>query len=170
MKVPWLVCNNSTHRVCLLLLYVCTHSYVLYVLLLFRLLSFELNSWVILVWLTLSPLTTSGFAWSSTGWFLFKISLICTVSRVTLNIILTIQYIKVGITWLFNLAVLAAGAPHLAPFMADECLLSMPDCDSTLDYTMKEYMKLVDLVNQTVERLNKEGTHQATTSWAYQTY
>ena len=41
--------------------------------------------------------------------------------------------------------------------MADECLFAMPDCDSTLDYTMKEYMKLVDLVNKTVERLNKQG-------------
>merc|ERR1719273_1872090 len=54
-------------------------------------------------------------------------------------------------------AVLAAGAPHIAPFMADECLLAMPDVDS-LDYTMKEYMRFVDYVKACVERLNsREG-------------
>lgn len=53
-------------------------------------------------------------------------------------------------------AVLAAGAPHIAPFMADECLLAMPDVDS-LDYTMKEYMRFVEMVNVTVERLNAQG-------------
>jgi hypothetical protein len=49
--------------------------------------------------------------------------------------------------------VLAAGAPHIAPFMADECLLAMPDVDS-LDYTMKEYMRYVEYVKGCVERLN----------------
>ncbi len=51
---------------------------------------------------------------------------------------------------------LAAGAPHLAPFMADECLLAMPDCDS-LDYTIKEYMRYVEEINKCVERLNEQG-------------
>merc|ERR1719376_1445405 len=53
-------------------------------------------------------------------------------------------------------AVLAAGAPELAPFMADECLLAMPDVDS-LDYTMKEYMNYVEHIKACVERLNQQG-------------
>ena len=54
------------------------------------------------------------------------------------------------------LAVLAAGAPHMAPFMADECLLAMPEVDG-LDYTMKEYMRYVEYVKECVERLNSQG-------------
>ena len=54
------------------------------------------------------------------------------------------------------LAVLSAGAPQMAPFMADECLLAMPDVDS-LDYTMKEYMRFVEYVKACVDRLNGEG-------------
>ena len=54
------------------------------------------------------------------------------------------------------LAVLAAGAPQMAPFMADECLLAMPDVDS-LDYTMKEYMRFVEYVKACVDRLNGDG-------------
>merc|ERR1712012_637283 len=53
-------------------------------------------------------------------------------------------------------AVLAAGAPHMAPFMADECLLAMPDVES-LDYSMREYMRFVDYVKACVERLNSQG-------------
>jgi len=53
-------------------------------------------------------------------------------------------------------AVLAAGAPEVAPFMADEVLLSMPEIEG-IDYTMKEYMKLVDKTNKCVERLNAQG-------------
>merc|ERR1712156_1047180 len=53
-------------------------------------------------------------------------------------------------------AVLAAGAPHIAPFMADECLLSMPEVDG-LDYTMKEYMRYVEYVKTCVERLNSQS-------------
>jgi len=53
-------------------------------------------------------------------------------------------------------AVLAAGAPEIAPFMADELLLSMPDVDG-IDYTMKEYMRLVGKTKECVERLNAQG-------------
>merc|ERR1711971_462730 len=53
-------------------------------------------------------------------------------------------------------AVLSAMAPELAPFMADELLLSMPEVEG-IDYTMKEYMKLVDQTKQCVERLNAQG-------------
>merc|ERR1711953_226936 len=52
-------------------------------------------------------------------------------------------------------AVMAAGAPHAAPFMADESLLAMPEIDS-LDYTMKEYMRYVDYVKVCVDRLNSQ--------------
>ena len=54
------------------------------------------------------------------------------------------------------LAVLSAMAPELAPFMADECLLSMPEVEG-IDYTMKEYMKLVEKTNECVDRLNAQG-------------
>lgn len=50
-------------------------------------------------------------------------------------------------------AILAAGAPHMAPFMADECLLALPEAEG-LDYTMKEYNRLVEHVNACVTRLN----------------
>jgi len=53
-------------------------------------------------------------------------------------------------------AVLAAGCPELAPFMADECLLSMGDTEG-IDYTMKEYMKLVAKTQACVDRLNEQG-------------
>merc|ERR1711923_76237 len=53
-------------------------------------------------------------------------------------------------------AVLAAGAPEIAPFMADELLLSMPEVEG-LDYTMKEYMKLVEKTKECVDRLNAQG-------------
>merc|ERR1711976_670230 len=53
-------------------------------------------------------------------------------------------------------AVLAAMAPDLAPFMADELLLSMPEVEG-IDYTMKEYMKLVEKTKECVERLNAQG-------------
>ncbi len=57
---------------------------------------------------------------------------------------------------MYCVAVLAAGAPELAPFMADECLLAMPDMEG-IDYTMKEYMKLVEKTRECVERLNSQG-------------
>merc|ERR1711884_604339 len=53
-------------------------------------------------------------------------------------------------------AVLAAGAPEIAPFMADELLMSMPEVEG-IDYTMKEYMKLVEKTKECVERLNAQG-------------
>ena len=37
---------------------------------------------------------------------------------------------------IFFAAVLAAGVPHIAPFMADECLLSLPEIEG-IDYTLK---------------------------------
>ena len=43
---------------------------------------------------------------------------------------------RIKINIFCNLAVLAAGAPHIAPFMADECLLSLPEMEG-IDYTLK---------------------------------
>lgn len=53
-------------------------------------------------------------------------------------------------------ALLAAATPETAPFMADECLMAIPDIEG-IDYTTKEYLKFVNFINNTVERLNKES-------------
>lgn len=52
-------------------------------------------------------------------------------------------------------ALLAAAAPDQAPFMADECLMAIPEIEG-IDYTTKEYLKFVQHIQSTVERLNKE--------------
>lgn len=52
-------------------------------------------------------------------------------------------------------ALLSVAAPELAPFMADECLLSIPDMEN-IDYTTKEYLKFVELIQGLVNRLNSE--------------
>lgn len=52
-------------------------------------------------------------------------------------------------------ALLAAACPETAPFMADECLMAIPEFES-YDYTVKEYLKFVTYIQQTVDRLNKE--------------
>uniref|UniRef100_A0A1B6D2J2 Uncharacterized protein n=1 Tax=Clastoptera arizonana TaxID=38151 RepID=A0A1B6D2J2_9HEMI len=52
-------------------------------------------------------------------------------------------------------ALLAAAAPEKAPFMADECLMAIPEIEG-IDYTTKEYLNFVTHIQNTVERLNKE--------------
>ncbi|XP_067005442.1 uncharacterized protein Amun [Anabrus simplex] len=52
-------------------------------------------------------------------------------------------------------ALLAAAAPDQAPFMADECLMAIPEIEG-IDYTTKEYLNFVSHIQTTVERLNKE--------------
>ncbi|CAH0380509.1 unnamed protein product [Bemisia tabaci] len=52
-------------------------------------------------------------------------------------------------------ALLAAAAPDKAPFMADECLMAIPEIEG-IDYTTKEYLNFVTHIQNTVERLNKE--------------
>ncbi|XP_055525591.1 uncharacterized protein LOC129718643 [Wyeomyia smithii] len=59
----------------------------------------------------------------------------------------------VGIT--MASALLAAALPESAPFMADECLMALPDFES-IDYTAKEYLKFVTHIQTTMDRLNKE--------------
>ncbi|XP_008197131.1 uncharacterized protein Amun isoform X1 [Tribolium castaneum] len=51
-------------------------------------------------------------------------------------------------------ALLAAACPESAPFMADECLLAIPDFEG-IDYTTKEYLKFVSHINAVADRLNK---------------
>jgi len=57
-------------------------------------------------------------------------------------------------------AVLAAAAPEIAPFMADECLMAIPDTES-IEYTVKEYLKYVQNIRTVVDRLNAEGKNSA---------
>lgn len=59
----------------------------------------------------------------------------------------------VGIT--MASALLAAASPEIAPFMADECLMAIPEIEG-IDYTTKEYLNFVTHIMSTVERLNSE--------------
>ncbi|CAH0563432.1 unnamed protein product [Brassicogethes aeneus] len=53
-------------------------------------------------------------------------------------------------------ALLAAADPASAPFMADECLMAIPDIEG-IDYTTKEYLKFANHICLVAERLNKES-------------
>lgn len=53
-------------------------------------------------------------------------------------------------------ALLAAASPENAPFMADECLMAIPEIEG-IDYTTKEYLNFVQHIQHTVERLNKQS-------------
>ncbi|XP_008468919.1 uncharacterized protein LOC103506312 [Diaphorina citri] len=64
-------------------------------------------------------------------------------------------------------ALLAAATPEVAPFMADECLMAIPEIEG-IDYTTKEYLKFVNFINNTVERLNKESKNGTGTWNAHQ--
>jgi len=52
-------------------------------------------------------------------------------------------------------ALLAAAAPESAPFMADECLMAIPDIEG-IDYTTKEYLNFVNHIQTTCDRLRAE--------------
>lgn len=52
-------------------------------------------------------------------------------------------------------ALLAAAAPESAPFMADECLMAIPEIEG-IDYTTREYMNFVQHIQATTDRLNEE--------------
>jgi len=60
-------------------------------------------------------------------------------------------------------ALLAAASPENAPFMADECLMAIPEIEG-IDYTTKEYLNFVQHIQNTVERLNKQMSNG--TSWS----
>lgn len=52
-------------------------------------------------------------------------------------------------------ALLAAAAPDISPFMADEVLKAIPDIEG-IDYTTREYLKFVTHVESTRNRLNSQ--------------
>ncbi|XP_075154906.1 protein amun [Haematobia irritans] len=53
-------------------------------------------------------------------------------------------------------ALLAAACPDSAPFMADECLMAIPEIEG-IDYTTKEYLNFVQHIQSTVTRLNTQA-------------
>lgn len=61
-------------------------------------------------------------------------------------------------------AVLAAACPDSAPFMADECLMAIPEIEG-IDYTTKEYLNFVQHVQTTVARLNTQAGGE-TPAWS----
>lgn len=73
----------------------------------------------------------------------------------------TIWYTKYG--FFFVAALLAAASPESAPFMADECLMAIPEIEG-IDYTTKEYLKFAHHIQTTVERLNQ--TTDSRSSWS----
>lgn len=56
-------------------------------------------------------------------------------------------------------ALLAAACPESAPFMADECLMAIPDIEG-IDYTAKEYLKFASHIATAAERLNKANEEE----------
>ena len=61
-------------------------------------------------------------------------------------------------------ALLAAASPENAPFMADECLMAIPEIEG-IDYTTKEYLNFVQHIQNTVERLNKQSECSGSRIW-----
>ncbi|KAG7156566.1 uncharacterized protein LOC121853418 [Homarus americanus] len=57
--------------------------------------------------------------------------------------------------------ILTAGNPELCGFMADECLLAIPEIEG-IDYTTKELLNFVEQLKGAANRLNKEGS---STTW-----
>lgn len=66
------------------------------------------------------------------------------------------KVIKMVPKYCYFTALLAAACPEGAPFMADECLMAIPEIEG-IDYTTKEYLKFVNHIKAVVERLNKNS-------------
>ncbi|XP_066140598.1 uncharacterized protein Amun [Euwallacea fornicatus] len=63
-------------------------------------------------------------------------------------------------------ALLAAASPESAPFMADECLMAIPDIEG-IDYTTKEYLKFAQHIDSVAERLNMDAERKnGATRWS----
>lgn len=62
-------------------------------------------------------------------------------------------------------ALLAAACPDSAPFMADECLMAIPEIEG-IDYTTKEYLNFVQHIQATVARLNTQSGGEASATWS----
>lgn len=61
-------------------------------------------------------------------------------------------------------AILTAAAPENAPFMADECLMAVPEIEG-IDYTTKVYLNFANHVQTAVTRLNMEKDNN-NSSWS----
>ncbi|KAF2902100.1 hypothetical protein ILUMI_04088 [Ignelater luminosus] len=61
-------------------------------------------------------------------------------------------------------ALLAAASPESAPFMADECLMAIPEIEG-IDYTTREYLKFVNHIQAVVDRLKSED-NKNTIAWS----
>lgn len=66
-------------------------------------------------------------------------------------------------------ALLAAASPENAPFMADECLMAIPEIEG-IDYTTKEYLNFVQHIQNTVERLNKQSEYRESPDQSFNSY
>ena len=53
-------------------------------------------------------------------------------------------------------AIMCAAAPEVAPFMADESVLSVPNLGK-LDYTQKHYLAYAGKIQEKAEELSKLG-------------
>ena len=54
-------------------------------------------------------------------------------------------------------AIMCAAAPEVAPFMADEAVLSIPDLGK-LDYTQKHYLAYASKIQDKAKQLTTLGT------------
>ncbi|XP_059609691.1 uncharacterized protein LOC132257030 [Phlebotomus argentipes] len=104
--------------------------------------------------------------------YLVKVNTPRAVMQETKKAFRKLPNIEQAITALSNLkgvgttmasALLAAAAPENAPFMADECLMAIPEIEG-IDYTTKEYLNFVTHIQTTVRRLNSE--HDTNAFWS----
>lgn len=72
------------------------------------------------------------------------------------NLLRYVRYLKLINRSFVCSALLAAADPDSAPFMADECLMAIPDIEG-IDYTTKEYLKFATHISSVADRLNKES-------------
>lgn len=96
--------------------------------------------------------------------YLIKVNTPRAVMQETKKAFKKMPNIELAITALSNLkgvgitmasAILAAVSPETAPFMADECLMSIPEIES-IGYTSQEYLDFVQHIQNVTNRLNSE--------------
>ena len=67
---------------------------------------------------------------------------------------------EIGLHVFYIAAILTAGNPEMCGFMADECLLAIPEIEG-IDYTTKELINFVEQLKSAANRLNKEGKERS---------
>lgn len=106
--------------------------------------------------------------------YLIKVNTPRAVMQETKKAFRKLPNLKEALTALSNLkgvgttmasALLAAAAPDSAPFMADECLMAIPEIEG-IDYTTKEYLNFVTHIQTAVARLNGEKDADASLAWS----